>query len=183
MEIGDVIGLVKGGATAIDAILKSVKTVKEMVQKPKTDGIANVPPVDNRLDEILDQALALKQLQLEVMEMLLTLKNEKFLIEQERSGIEKFNAQAENYILHEVSPHSHAYVPKDGIATGKHARYLCAACFEQKHHSLFQFKQREFNFDTLQCPRCPATIRIPNDVRAEARVAKVRRGWDFFDDM
>ncbi|QMV26810.1 hypothetical protein GRI33_07700 [Brucella sp. BO3] len=180
MDISSLIEIVKDGGGATDTVFKALKTAKEVFKKPQPLTKADIVPVENGLLEAMDQILQLKQMQLELIDALIALKQQQLSLDEERIRIKQFEADAKNYVLKEVSPHSRAYVPTAAVASGESPQYLCVSCFEQKQRSLLQFEERDFHFDTLQCPQCSGTIRVPNDVRMEVRTVRVPNKFDGF---
>ncbi len=184
MDVLDIIGLVKGGAGAVDAIAKTTKTIKDVLKKPKSEGAADVPPINESLNEILDQTIALKQLQLELIEALISLRDDRLALDEERASVNNFKTVADNYIIKEVSPHSFAYVAKSSVSNDEPRQHFCVPCYDKMKLNLLQFANRDFDFDTLVCSSCSTAVRVPNGIKFEVMtVAPRKRGWDWFDDI
>nr|WP_278437062.1 hypothetical protein [Brucella anthropi] len=178
--IAELIGLVKGGATAVDAIAQTTKSIKAGFQKPKPTDSTDIAPINDGLNEILDQTIALKQLQLNLLEALIALKDEKLTIEAERAAFEDFKEISAQYELKEILPNSYVRVRKAESAPNGNARFLCAPCFTKKKIGMLQVKDEFFGHDIVECTECSSTARVPNNVKYEVRTS-TNRGRDFFD--
>ncbi|MET3611762.1 hypothetical protein ABID16_000067 [Rhizobium aquaticum] len=182
MNIAEGIALLQGTTATIDGIAKTYKAVKEAIKGDKSGAGTDLAGVNQELSEALEGMLLLKQTQLKLLDMLIELKQEKLAFDQERAELDRFRAEAANYIMKEISPHSFAYVLKDGIKSEGASPYLCARCFQQGKKSLLQLKKRDFNIDTLECNACSTPVSVPNDIKGEVYVVPTRRqGWPFDD--
>lgn len=91
-----------------------------------------------------------------------------------------FDREQEKFQLKEVGPRSFAYAFKESAGGEECSHLLCAPCFQDRKMSILQLGVREFNVDTLKCPRCGTEVRVPNDVRADIRTARRTNRLDGF---
>lgn len=176
MDATDIVELVKGGAGALDAVLKAGKALKEVIKKaPPT--AASPTEATERVDDLMDKVLAAKHVQLQLMEAAERLKAERALLNEERAALDDFVERKNGMLLQEVSPNSFAYVHHPSAGQPKQPGFYCAYCFSAKKLSLHQFKEREFYFDLLDCRACGSTIRWPNGVEMTSYTARITNKW------
>ena len=155
--------------TAADQAIKTVKSLKDLFKVEDKSPAAR--EAREKLVELQDQLTTMR-------EQASTLKAALADLKEQLADRENFLAEAKNYILTETAPNSLAYVLKSPATEAEKAIRLCTPCFEDKRRSIMQFEKQDWHFDTLRCPRCESTIRVPNDIKpAIMTVHRERSLW------
>ena len=88
-------------------------------------------------------------------------------LEQEIVKAKDWSAERESYELTGVYRGAFAYMPKDGVKSGKPAHWLCANCFDQGRKSFLQYKGQDSTpsggrgmESTYGCDTCRASIKV-----------------------
>lgn len=139
-------------ATGLDKAVKVANGIKDLLKSEKfpRSGEAREQLVDltEQLLTVREQKAALRKSLLEVHEAL--------------SQRDKFEAEADNYVLKETAPNSLTFVAKSPRDDAEKAVRLCAHCFGEKRKSLLQFEKSDWHFNTLVCQSCGSRVREPN---------------------
>ena len=179
-DIGSILGEIGSGVGIVDGVIKALKGAKDLAKKEPSN--ADISAINERVAQAYDMMVKVKQDQLALLQAAIALQTEKAAFEKMKSAIERFDDKSKRYILQEVGPNSLAYILKPEFRAHEPVHFACAHCFDDTKLSLFQLHERKFNFDTLKCHRCSTTIQVPNEVKAEARTARVKKGWAFFEE-
>ena len=138
--------------TAI-ATVKSMSDITSLLIKAKVDTATTEKAIELQ-SSIISLQTALLAIQAQNQDLLRS-KNE---LEQRLVEIESWNAQAENYKLHEIT--SGVFVmasqPNKNDTTPPH--WLCANCYQKKQKSILQFKSHPPNGVHYLCPNCKNEI-------------------------
>jgi len=174
--IGFTLGRMKDGAATFDLAVKGIKTVLEIAKAGKPAGAAQLE-AQKALAQAYDHLLLVKQQQYELVQRLEAFEAEKAAFEQRKAVLGEFEAERDNYIIETLAPNSYAMGRKPVAGGAGDPRKFCINCFGKKKLSTLQFKERDFNFDTLECHECGALVRSANDNSAESFVVPVSNKW------
>jgi hypothetical protein len=147
-------GVVKGAGEAIDSLAKSVSSLQKLFKSK--DGAAVSREARDELFDLLSKLDAIRGQHAALSQALAEMK-------EELVHMNEFKAEVEKHALKELAPHSWAYAPKEPTTADARGPYLCARCFGEHRKSILQFQSQDWHFDTLACPRCASTVRVPND--------------------
>lgn len=167
-EIATGLSIVNGAVAVFRASRDALRALLPPLDRETRVGI------EDRIDEMSEAIRKTKDAYDELYETAVALR-------EENARLAKFQLDEEKYEMRAISPHSFVYVAKGVGGSKETTPYLCVACFENKRRSVLQIAKTDFHFDTLHCPACGGTVRVPNDRRAEAMVVRRQTRADLGD--
>lgn len=151
--ITSLVGVATESVTGVGTALKVIKGVKDLVKGDDT-GVSR--KVREQLVDLADQLITVKEQNNSLRQALLEVK-------EELSGIQKFEADADNYTLEKVGSNAFAYMAKGSTSSKEEGPHYCAHCFENKKKSLLQFSKAEHYSNILICPECGTETHVAVD--------------------
>lgn len=168
MDIAQSISLVGTGIETAGKVVSFFKSFRAESAKPEEIAAAN------------DQLLQVKEALYTAKDTIFVLKDEVAQMVDRIKELEHRLAQRDAHSLTKISDGAFAYVRSDAAEAVKGGPWLCQPCFEEGKQSVFQLEKRDWHFDLFQCPRCKATIQVPNDNKPTIATARIRNRFDDF---
>lgn len=183
MDYTGIASAVTASVGAVDSITKLIASVRDGLKSGKlTD--ADIKRLQEQVASLLDTALSAKAAQLQLQDLVFRLQAENEAQKSKIARMEAFDAEAGEYDLKPISPHSFGYFKKNTAEEMGKTPIYCVPCFDERRKSILQFAQVEHSFDVLKCPKCGTTVRAPADRGPPVVFSGHRqsiRGWDVFD--
>lgn len=167
----EIVATIDGALGTLDKVLGVVKTARTLLKGPD---------VTADLLDLKSSLLAVKTENLALVEQNHALVKRVHELEQTIARYDDFDVEAKKYELRTLAPGSVAYALKDSAGGGEPPHHLCPTCYGERRKSILQFAKQDFHFDTLSCPRCGTTVRVPNDVKMTVMTAPSRNRFDGF---
>ncbi len=138
--------------TAI-ATVKSMSDITSLLIKAKVDTATTEKAIELQ-SSIISLQTALLAIQAQNQD-LLSAKNE---LEQRLAEIESWNAQAENYKLHEIVSGVFVMASQTDESDTAPAHWLCPNCYEKKQKAILQYKGNPSKGKVYSCQNCKTEI-------------------------
>lgn len=167
-------GAVGAVAGSTDSIIKTVKSLKELVAGEKVKD-EDVPKLKAALTELLDAALEDKHARFSAYEAEVRLRGQIAELERQLREIDDFDRDAADFELVALVTNSFVYKRKAVPVVPGNTPLYCAPCFDQRRRVILQLVQRATSEDTVECPSCKTQARVPTGRPPHAPAKVFRR--------
>lgn len=161
---------------AFEAVLGSATRLFDLVSRIRGSfgrSTAQVSELREVVATLQEEALAAK-------ESAFALREENLRLKDETEQLRHQARQRAGLVLQSVGPGAVFYTTEGVDPTAEGTVRYCQACADDGKKAALQFVERKLYFDRHECPRCRASIQLPNDVRADVRVVSVPRRFEDF---
>lgn len=108
--------------------------------------------------ELQSNILALQSLLLTIQTQNQELLQSKGALEKELIEIKNWNAESENYELHEIAAGSFVMASLSNENSSAPAHWLCVNCYQKRQKSVLQYESYPYQGMIYSCPNCKNTV-------------------------
>jgi hypothetical protein len=145
--------------SAITGFAASVRAAVEITKAMKDLHDANLLQI--KTFELTREILAAQSYAMEAVAAQSALLERVRELEEEKSNLEAWNAEKDDYELKTVAAGAFAYLLKPSVQKTEPPHWLCAACYQHNKKSILQFSKQDDRWHIYKCHECNSQIRVP----------------------